>query len=74
MSSNVRIKNLTAEKLKAMWSSWVASMEAAKSAAADRGVCMPTISMFYGIISEELMANWQLAVSGQPPFKIEPLR
>lgn len=23
---------------------------------------------------EELMADWQLAVSGQPPFKIEPLR
>ena len=23
---------------------------------------------------EELMADWELAVSGQPPFKIEPLR
>lgn len=23
---------------------------------------------------EELMADWQLAVSGQPPFRIEPLR
>lgn len=23
---------------------------------------------------EELMADWHLAVSGQPPFKIEPLR
>ena len=23
---------------------------------------------------EELMADWELAVSGQPPYKIEPLR
>ena len=23
---------------------------------------------------DDLMADWQLAVSGQPPFKIEPLR
>ena len=23
---------------------------------------------------EDLMADWELAVSGQPPFKIEPLR
>jgi hypothetical protein len=23
---------------------------------------------------EELMADWELAVNGQPPFQIEPLR
>jgi hypothetical protein len=23
---------------------------------------------------DELLANWQLAVSGQPPFKIDPLK
>jgi len=26
------------------------------------------------IHQDELMADWQLAVSGQQPFKIEPLR
>jgi len=26
------------------------------------------------IHKDELMADWQLAVSGQTPFKIEPLR
>jgi Domain of unknown function (DUF4160) len=26
------------------------------------------------IHQEELMANWQLAINGQPIFKIEPLR
>ena len=26
------------------------------------------------IHKDELMADWQLAVSGQPPYKIEPLR
>ena len=38
---------------------------------------MPVISMFYGIIEihkDELMADWQLAVSGQEVFKIEPLK
>ncbi len=36
---------------------------------------MPVISMFYGIIiRDELVADWELAVSGQQPYKIEPLR
>ena len=35
---------------------------------------MRLILAWIDIHSEELMANWQLAVSGQPPFKIEPLR
>jgi hypothetical protein len=26
------------------------------------------------IHQEELMANWQLAINGQPVFKIEPLK
>ncbi len=26
------------------------------------------------IHADDLMADWELAVSGQPPFKIEPLR
>ena len=26
------------------------------------------------IHKDELIADWQLAVSGQPPYKIEPLR
>ena len=37
---------------------------------------MPTISMFYWmeIHKDELIADWELAVSGQLPYKIEPLR
>jgi hypothetical protein len=36
---------------------------------------MPTISMFYGILdSDELMADWALAVAGETPYKIDPLR
>jgi hypothetical protein len=37
---------------------------------------MPAISMFFGVlpVREELTADWELAVSGQPPFQIEPLR
>jgi hypothetical protein len=44
---------------------------------------MPTISMFYGIRMvqawieihrEALMADWELAVNGQPPFMIDPLK
>lgn len=45
---------------------------------------MPIISMFYGIIirlylidnqhhRDELMADWELAVSGEHPYKIAPL-
>ncbi len=38
---------------------------------------MPTISMFYGILiyihEEELLADWKLAVTGQPLFRINPL-
>ncbi len=41
---------------------------------------MPTVSMFYGIriylytSEHELLANWEIAQSGEAPFKIEPLR
>ena len=38
---------------------------------------MPIISMFYGIFIElrrdELVAHWDLAVSGEKPYKIAPL-
>jgi hypothetical protein len=32
---------------------------------------MPSISMFYG---DELVADWELTVSGEQPYKIDPLR
>lgn len=32
------------------------------------------IQAWIEIHREELMANWELAVNGQPPFAIEPLR
>jgi hypothetical protein len=35
---------------------------------------MPVISMFYGIIVDELVADWELAANGQKPYRIEPLR
>lgn len=40
---------------------------------------MAAISMFYGIAwielhKDELVADWELAVSGQQPFRIDPLR
>ena len=49
---------------------------------------MPVISMFYGVIvskmrlvqawieihKDELIADWDLAVQGQNPYKIDPLR
>jgi len=41
---------------------------------------MPTISMFYGVQAwieihkEDLMADWKLAIVGEPVFKIDPLR
>jgi hypothetical protein len=40
---------------------------------------MPTISMFYGILvsmffKEELDADWELAIAGEKPFPIAPLR
>ncbi len=47
---------------------------------------MPAISTFYGITKmkllqawielhkDELVADWELAVSGEQPYKIEPLR
>jgi Domain of unknown function (DUF4160) len=35
---------------------------------------MRLLQAWIEIHRDELMANWQLAVSGQLPFKIEPLR
>ena len=35
---------------------------------------MRLVAAWVEIHREELMADWQLAVSGQPPFKIDPLR
>ena len=32
------------------------------------------VQVWIDIHRDELMADWQLAVSGQKPFKIEPLR
>ena len=35
---------------------------------------MKLISAWIELHQDELMANWQLAVSGQQPYKIEPLK
>lgn len=35
---------------------------------------MKLLSAWIELHREELVANWQLAVSGQHPFKIDPLR
>ena len=35
---------------------------------------MKMVLAWVEIHSDELMADWELAVSGQQPFKIEPLR
>lgn len=35
---------------------------------------MKLLQAWIEIHREELMANWQLAVSGELPYKIEPLR
>ena len=35
---------------------------------------MKLVSAWIEIHREDLMADWQLAVSGQQPFRIEPLR
>jgi hypothetical protein len=35
---------------------------------------MKLVQAWIEIHSEELMANWQLAVNGQEVFKMEPLR
>ena len=35
---------------------------------------MRLVQAWIEIHKDELMADWQLAVSGQKPFKIEPLR
>ena len=35
---------------------------------------MRLVSAWMEIHRDELMADWELAVSGQQPFKIEPLR
>ena len=32
------------------------------------------VSAWVGIHEDELLADWQLAVNGEPVFKIEPLR
>lgn len=33
---------------------------------------MPVISMFYGVVI--IMADWKVAIKGELPFPIEPLR
>ena len=38
------------------------------------GVAIHTATLHALHYREDLMADWELAVSGQPPFKIEPLR
>ena len=38
------------------------------------GVKMKLVQAWLEIHKDELMADWQLAVSGQKPFKIEPLK
>ncbi len=38
------------------------------------GSKMKLLQAWMEIHREELIADWDLAVSGQPPFKIEPLR
>jgi len=35
---------------------------------------MKPINAWVEIHKEDLMANWKLAVEGQQPYKIEPLR
>jgi hypothetical protein len=35
---------------------------------------MKLVQAWIGIHREELLADWQLAVEGQEPFKIEPLK
>jgi hypothetical protein len=35
---------------------------------------MKLVQAWLEIHREELMANWELAVNGQPPFAIDPLR
>ncbi len=35
---------------------------------------MKLLQAWIELHKEELMANWELAVSGEQPFKIEPLR
>jgi hypothetical protein len=35
---------------------------------------MKLLQAWIELHKEELLANWQLAVSGQQPYKIEPLR
>ena len=39
---------------------------------------MPTISMFYRILvsiyRDELLADWELAVAGDEPYRIAPLQ
>lgn len=35
---------------------------------------MRLVQAWIEIHQDELLANWQLAVSGQQPFKIEPLK
>jgi hypothetical protein len=37
-------------------------------------VKMKLVQAWLEIHREDLMADWELAVSGQPPFPIEPLR
>ena len=55
---------------------WLASRDLALYSQADglpRGK-MKLVLAWIEIHADELMADWQLAVSGQHPFKIEPLR
>jgi len=35
---------------------------------------MKLLQAWIELHKDELIANWQLAVSGQPPYKIKPLR
>jgi len=35
---------------------------------------MKLVQAWIEIHRDELVADWELAVSGQPPYKIEPLR
>lgn len=35
---------------------------------------MKLVQAWIEIHRDDLMANWKMAVEGQPPFKIEPLR
>jgi len=38
------------------------------------GSRMRLVLAWIEIHKDELMADWELAVNGQPPYKIEPLR